>query len=294
MMEIFCGNRVVTGLCTELLLEQHMDAAAARLELCIVHEDGGFLPVVTPACGDPVRLQADGRAVFTGRAYRVESTQYTTRIVAYDNARLLAVNEVMGVFCGSVAQIGAAVCSRVGLTLSTAPSGGNTTIVSQGGLTALAVLRRAAGEDYYITCENDQIALLPKGSNRASLGVGAAVLALSHGESIEAMVNKAQIVSTKGHVLSQSRNDGHISRYGQMSRYYQNTGASATAQSKLRGVDRRCRLTVLGNFAPRCGMTMPLSFSAVGVSGDFLIEAVTHRVEGGLHTTTLQLIGRSL
>ena len=293
MIRVYLDKREVTGITLHLQLEKHISTAAARLQCVIAREDGGFLPQISAVCGDPLWVEYDNHTVFRGTVTATSGDRFCLQVTAYDKARALATNELLGIFQGSPRQIADTVCRRIGLQLGEAPNGSNSLITSQGGLTGLSVLRQAAGNDYFVSYENDRVSLLKKGAIRAALTAGTAILSLTHGQSIESIVNYALITNNKGQVVAEAMDHPNCNRYGEVRRYYQNTGGadslSALAQSKLRGTETRCQMTLLGNFSVGCGMALPLSLPQLNLVGDFLIESVTHRVSEGIHTTILQL-----
>ena len=104
------------------------------------------------------------------------------------------------------------------------------------------------------------------------------------------MVNRAVVVGRNGNRLAGARNDGDAAIYGLFLLVLGKNGYPAgQAKGALKGRSLSARVTLLGDLALRCGVTVEIHRPQWGLEGLYTVTAHEHRWEQGLFTTSLSL-----
>jgi len=238
----------------------------------------------------------EGVTLFDGYIERLSfsSDSLCITMLCFDRSSLLAKNEVYRAFYGTPAAIAAKVCGLVGLECGSLwHKSGSLYLPPSCGCTAFSVIRRAYGQQCVVETQNGRVVIFAPGQDSFTLR-SAVLLQAEARHSTEDMVNRAVILGYKNRVEASAEHSGDIVSYGLRQRCYTLSGARAGASSQaadhLQRLQQQASVTLLGNTAARCGARVTMDSPAYGVSGEYLITAVTHRVSGGLFTTTLGMV----
>lgn len=292
-MILMIRNQAVEQVLRGLTLSKARSEAAATVTAQLLTDAADhYLPGLTVAVGDPVRLlEDDGTAVFSGAVQEVRRTGETVTLVAYDRGIYLTGNELYGVFAGTGAQIAAQVAGKLGIALGAVDAQGvYRTIVSTSGSTAFSILRQAVGEDREIWMEGAILRVGRERGQTVTVNPGA-VLSVESRASIREMVDRAVVLRRGGALAAVRENAAHIAAYGQFQAVETLSGTDAASQAgeMLRGKSMTASATVLGDLALRCGGRVVLSAPEWGLEGMYRITECLHRWERGGYTTELEL-----
>lgn len=274
------------------LSKTRSEAAATVTAQLLADAADNYLPGLTVAVGDPIRLlEDDGTAVFSGAVQEVRRSAGTVTVVAYDRGIYLTRNELYGVFAGTGAQIAAQVAGKLGIALGAVDARPLCrTIVSTSADTAFSILRQAVGEDREIWMEGAILRVGRENGEPVSLNPGA-VLSAESRASIRQMVNRGVVLRRGGEMAAARENAADLAAYGQFQSVETLSGTDAAAQAEelLRGKTMTASLTVLGDLALRCGGRVRIAAPEWGLEGTYRVTECLHRWERGLFTTELEI-----
>ena len=293
-MKLYIGQQMVLPALGSVRLGKTRSEAAATLTATVLTApaDTYFLKL-SVAVGDPVRLLDDGgKEIFLGSVHEIDRTPDAVTLTAYDRGIYLTRNELYGVYAGTGKTIAAKIAGELGIPLGTVEDDGlRRTIVTGAGQSAFSILRKAVGEGREIAVKDGALTVT-KGGGNAVLLPPERVLEVTSRASIRSMVNRAVVVGRNGNRLAGARNDGDAALYGQFQQVIGKNGDPAgQAKAALKGRSLSARVTLLGDLALRCGVTVEIHRPQWGLEGLYTVTAHEHRWEKGLFTTSLSLEG---
>ena len=293
-MKLYIGQQMVLPALESVRLGKTRSEAAATLTATVLTApaDTYFLKL-SVAVGDPVRLLDDGgKEIFLGSVHEIDRTPDAVTLTAYDRGIYLTRNELYGVYTGTGKTIAGKIAGELGIPLGTVEDDGlRRTIVTGAGQSAFSILRKAVGEGREIAVKDGALTVT-KGGGNAVLLPPERVLEVTSRASIRSMVNRAVVVGRNGNRLAGARNDGDAALYGQFQQVLGKDGDPAgQAKAALKGRSLSARVTLLGDLALRCGVTVEIHRPQWGLEGLYTVTAHEHRWEKGLFTTSLSLEG---
>lgn len=292
-MTLTIANQQVTEVLEELELSHSVYQGAAILTASLLTQPAdSCFPGLTLAIGDPVALQQEGKALFVGGVQELRRSPQRVELTAYDRGVALTRNELYGAFAGTGAQIVARIAQRLGMaTGSVRTEKGYQTILSTAGQSAYDLLRQAVGQGVPIWMEGEKLCVGPAADSPISIP-NDHILEIESVGDITHMVNSA-VVLKRGTTtpLASAQNGADMKQYGLFQVVRTSTGDDPDRQARdaLAGLAFSASLTVTGNLALRCGGTVSLDVSEVGLSGNYAITALTHRWKEGGFTSHLSL-----
>ncbi len=298
MSRVVWKDRDITGLVLSVTVEHTLEAAGreARVQALCAPRDGQFAPL-NPTCGDPVTVTAAGAELFAGRVERVEWDSRGTKLelVCLEPSALLAKNEVYRAFSGSPMAIATQLCRLCHLPVGSLwDKQGSVFLPPTCGKSLLALLREAYGGDCVLESRGGALVVRPVGERTHLPGSGG-VYSLRAAHSCENAVTGACVISAQGQTLAQVTRPEWEDVMGCRRKVYTlvgaQSGAEAQAAAHLSALAQTGQLELPGDPALRCGDHLQLELGRYGLGGTYRIRWVAHRLEAGVFTTTLGVIG---
>lgn len=296
MIQVFYKGIEITGITTACRMEKSISAAGAQAQVTAICTPlDVFMPKINPACGNEIIIRSQDEVMFAGTIERLSfsSDALTVTMVCFDKASALAKNELYGSFSGTAASVAQRVCHKLGL-----PTGGlwqkpgQVFIPAGCAMSCHSIIRQAYDGRCVILWQDDRLSILEPGAHTATMPAGALLGAVAR-HSVESMVNRAEIIGYKGRKDAVAQNGGDIAAYGLRQKVYSLAGARSTAarqaKSHLRGRARQAEVTLLEGGSIRCGQRLDLDLPDYGITGGWIVSAVSHEVSNGMLLTSLSL-----
>lgn len=286
----------ITGMTVSCRVDRSISAAGAQASVTVIYSVTDiYMPRINPACGDDVVIKDGDSVIFDGIVERLEFSagSLAVTMICFDKASLLAKNEIYATFSGSPGNIAAKVCGLLGLTAGQIwQKPGSVYIPAGCAASAYSIIRTAYDGKCVTMWNGGKLDILEPGARQAQIGSDALLEATAR-HSVEAMVNRAEIIGYKGRTDGVAQSAGDISAYGLRQRVYSLTGARSTAArqalSYIGGLGRQASVTVLGGQNIFCGDSVELGFAEYGINGKWIVSSSGLMVQGGVATTALGL-----
>ncbi len=123
------------------------------------------------------------------------------------------------------------------------------------------------------------------------------VTSSNYSESLDSMINKVKIYSSKGKLIDVVKNDNWISSYGLFQGIYaieDGVKATAAAKSILKGLDKTASIEAIGNTDCISGYGIKIEDKLTGLTGIFWIDSDAHTWQNGIHTMSLELAFKNI
>lgn len=297
MTQILWNDRDVTDFTTNVTVEQNVSAAGREAVLSLIYapEDSRF-SLLNPACGESVTVVQMGETLFHGLIERAawSSDGCAVTLICYDASSRLAKNSLYQAFSGTPAQIAARLCQLCGLVSGSLwNKAGLCWIPPACGRSAFSLLREAYGNECVVETRKDAVTVRPLGATQYVLRTDS-LFSVSAANSCEGMITGVSVISGAGAVKASVRQTQLEAQYGQrrqaVSLSGSQSGAAAQARSRLTGLARSGQITIFGDPAVVCGARIQPDKGSFGLSGNYLITSVTHRIQAGIFTTTMGMV----
>lgn len=257
--------------------------------------------------GDKIELLNSGTKLFSGMAYEVDSdsTKVITSFTAFDNGIRLNKNVfVKNYFNKKPSEVTREICGEIGIKCGGLPKdyglGFTFPAIGKTGyniiLTAYTLQHQKDKKIYSVVVNDEAIEVIEQGTLiDVTLSSASNLENTSYSESITNMVNQLIIYETDKdniQIKDKIQNIKDINKYGVFQDVLQTTNdtlALINPQTMLTKLERKARVTVLGDYRLKSGYSVIVESPDPNVSGMFLIVADKHIVTGGMHTTELTL-----
>lgn len=296
-MRVWLDGQEITGLCTGTVVEKTTEGAGTQAEINLVCAPMDTrLPRLDPACGQWVEVRLEGENLFSGRVERVsyDAAALELTLLAFDPISLLAKNHCRGPYRGTPAQITRTLCRECGLETGEmwAGHGQEVQLGAACGRSSFRTICNLYDDQCVLEWKDGKVNVYPKGVSRAVLESGR-LMDLTARNTCEAAVNQVAVYSG-GQVAALAtdqqgvRQNGLRRRNEYLSLQYET--AEEQARAGLKGISRQARLTLTGRSPVKCGQIVTLDKPLMGVYGDYLVERVAWKCQGGLTSTQLGVV----
>lgn len=295
MTRVTWKQQDITHLVTLVQVEHTLTAAGreARIRAVCVPDSDGLL-LLNPACGDAVSVAVGAQTLFSGTVQRAEwdSQLGLLTLLCLEPSALLVCNEVYRAFSGTAKEIATALCHLCDLPVGQLwDKPGQCFIPPSCGRSLHAILRQAYGQDCVVESRGGALVVQPTGTKAYALGSDG-MLALSTAQSCENVITAATVISATGEVTAAVHRPDWEALYGPRRKVYAQSGSLAEAQAaaQLFGPAHTAQLVLPGDPTLACGHHVLPDAALYGLSRQYLIRRVLHRLEGGIFTTTVGMV----
>lgn len=146
---------------------------------------------------------------------------------------------------------------------------------------------------YIAQMNGDKLEVIQKGKVIPNFHIrqGERITESSYTEDLDSMVNRVYIYDSNNNKIGSVSNSNWIKKYG----IFQNTisvdsgNGKTEAKAELQGINKTANLTMIGDYRCISGLGVIIEDSRTGLKGKFWIENDSHKWNGGVYTTTLEL-----
>lgn len=269
---------------------------------------------VTVSVGDTVTLTyIDDKTsapfvIFIGRVFLRDrhSESFTMEFTAYDHLIYAAKSKIQTKFDNlSARDVITQVCGIVGITpgdLSCKDLDQKVSFIADA-MTGTEAIEKALELVKAVTTYKYHVYMAPDTEGKQKLNVVRAdntvatilsnntnITAAEHGESIESMINQVAVCDSAGNITGYVKNEDDIKAYGLIQDVYkasEKQNSERAAKAMLRKTAENSHIDALGDI--QCISGYAVTVQEEQISGKFLIESDTHRIQDNVHTMSLEL-----
>lgn len=151
---------------------------------------------------------------------------------------------------------------------------------------------------YIAQMNGDKLEVIQKGKIIPNFHIrqGERITESSYTEDLDSMVNRVYIYDSNNNKIGSVSNSNWIKKYG----IFQNAisvdsgNGKTEAKAELQGINKTANLTMIGDCRCVSGLGVIIEDSRTGLEGKFWIENDSHEWNGGVYTTTLELVFKNV